>query len=173
MDVEEAVLRRRAVRSYEDRDVSKEKLERVLNAARMAPSARNEQDWKFVVVRDGDVKEKVYRAAGRQSFIREAPVVIAGVSTNPDYVMSCEVPAGIVDLSIALDHITLKATEEGLGTCWVGAFDQEKAKEALDVPEENKIVALMPLGYPKGGLKKKDKDRKSLEEVVSFNQFTE
>lgn len=171
MDVGNAILARRSVRSYQDEEIPQEKLEKVLNSVRMAPSAYNKQDWKFVVVRDEETKEKLYESAKKQSHVKEAPVVIAGVSTEPEDMMSCGVPGGIVHLAIALDHLSLKATEEGLGTCWIGAFYQDKAKEALEVPDECEIVSMMTLGYPQEPLKKREKDRKGLEEVVSYRSF--
>ncbi|KXA92998.1 hypothetical protein AKJ64_01655 [candidate division MSBL1 archaeon SCGC-AAA259E17] len=173
MDVEEAILRRRAVRSFEDREVPKEKLEEIMNSVRMAPSASNKQDWKFVIVMDDEKKEEVYRAANKQSFVKEASAVIAGITTDPEYRMSCGIPSGVVDLSIAMDHLTLKAAEEGLGTCWIGAFDQEKAKDVLEVPDEYEIVALMPIGYPKTSLEKRSKNRAEAREIVSYNTFSE
>ena len=169
MDVKEAVLKRRSVRSFKDREVSRETLEDIMESVRMAPSASNRQDWEFVLVDDHSLKEKLYRAANGQAFVREAPVVVAGVATDPDEVMSCGVNPGVVDLSIALDHLTLRAAEEGLGTCWIGAFDQEKTKDILNIPDEYKVISLMPLGYPKSELEPKDKTRKDLEEVISYN----
>lgn len=171
MNVEEAILKRRSVRSYKDKKVSRSKLNELMKSVRMAPSASNRQDWGFVLVDDHTTKEKLYLAAKEQSFVREAPVVIAGVATNPAEDMSCNVNAGTVDLSIALDHLTLRAAEEGLGTCWIGAFDQEKTKEILDIPGEYKVIALMPLGYPSQKLEKIEKPRKNLEEIVYYNSF--
>ena len=173
MDVEEAIQKRRSVRSYQDKEIPKNKLERVLNAARMAPSAKNKQDWKFIVAKDEEKRIELYEAARQQSFVKEAPVVIAGVATDPEYKMGCDIPGGIVDLSIALDHLTLQAAEEGLGTCWVGAFDQEKAKEILNVPKGCEIVSLMPMGFPKEPLEKRNKRRKSLSEVISYDTYAD
>jgi len=171
MNVKEAILKRRSVRAYKEKEVSPSILEEIMDSVRMAPSASNRQDWKFVLVEDEATKEKLYEAANRQSFVRQAPVVIAGVATDPEEMMSCDVNPGTVDLSIALDHLTLRAAEEGLGTCWIGAFEQEKAKEIMGIPDDCKVIALMPLGYPKEELVKRDKQRKSLEEIVSYNSF--
>ncbi|MFB6291206.1 MAG: nitroreductase family protein [Candidatus Bipolaricaulia bacterium] len=171
MKVQDAIKRRRSVRSYKDEEVPRTLLEDIMKSVRMAPSASNRQDWKFVIVDDESVKDQIYRAANEQSFVREAPVVIAGVATDPDEMMSCEVNAGTVDLSIALDHLTLRAAEEGLGTCWVGAFDQEKTKEILEIPENHKVISLVPLGYPTYDLTREEKRRKKLEEIISYNKF--
>ncbi len=173
MDVKEAIQKRRSVRSFKDRKVSRSKIEELLESVRMAPSASNRQDWKFLVVDDHAIREKLYSAAKRQEFVREAPVVIAGVATEPDKEMTCEVRPGTVDLSIALDHLTLRAAEEGLGTCWIGAFDQKKTKEILNLPKEHKVIALMPLGYPTHELEKGKKQRKPLEAIFSYNHYEE
>ena len=170
MSVYEAIKKRRSVRGYQDKDIPQETLEEILDAARLAPSARNKQQWKFIVVENEEIKQKLVSAANDQKFVGEASVVIAGVALEPDHKMSCEVPAYAVDLAIALDHITLAAQDNGLGTCWIGAFSQQKAKEVLEVPEEYKIVGLMPLGYPADSAG--TKNRKDLSEVVSYNKFS-
>ncbi|MBO8126953.1 MAG: nitroreductase family protein [Firmicutes bacterium] len=169
MNVYEAIENRRSVRKYEQKDIPMEVLTRILNAARLAPSANNRQDWKFIVVKDPELKKKVAEAARGQSFVGEASVIIAGVALNPEKLMSCEVPAYAVDLAIAMTQITLAAVEEGLGTCWIGAFDQAKVKELLGIPAEYKVVELMPLGYPAD--KPRTKIRKRLEEVVAYDRF--
>ncbi|KXB06949.1 nitroreductase [candidate division MSBL1 archaeon SCGC-AAA382K21] len=171
MKVEDAILKRRSVRSYKDKNISPDKLEKIMNAVRMAPSANNRQDWKFIVVKDEKKKNEVFEASKEQSQIKEAPVVIAGIATDSEKQMTCEVPGGIVDVTIALDHLSLIATEEGLGTCWIGAFYQDKVKKALEVPEEHKVVSMMTLGYPKKSMEKREKNRKELSEVVSYNVF--
>ena len=171
MELMEAIRTRRAVRDYEDKPVPEDKLRNVLEAARLAPSASNRQRWKFIVVRDIKRRPELSLAAGGQIHLMKAPVVIAAVATYPEYVMRCGVPAYAVDLAIAMDHITLAAVDEGLGTCWIGAFSQDEVREVLDVPENYRIVALMPLGFPKQ--ENKIKSRKSLEEIVCYETFQE
>lgn len=168
MDVFEAIKNRYSCRSYKAEPIPEDKLKKVLEAARLAPSAHNSQDWKFVVVKDEETRKGVAEAAG-QSFIAEAPVVIAAVSLDPEHVMSSGTPAYAVDLAIAMEHIALEAVEEGLGTCWIGAFDQEEVKEVLNIPESCKVVVLMPLGYPTD--KPRAKVRKSLDEITSEDSF--
>ena len=168
MDVFEAIKNRYSCRAYKPNLVPEEKLKKVLEAARLAPSAHNEQEWKFVVVRDAEKRNRLSEAAG-QSFIAEAPVVIVAVALEPEEVMSSGVPNYAVDLAIAVDHMTLAAVEEGLGTCWVGAFSQEKVKKVLGIPERYKVVILLPLGFPAN--KPKPKLRKKLEEIVSYEKF--
>lgn len=168
MDVKDAILTRKSVRSYKENKVPQEKLEEIMDSVRMAPSANNKQDWKFVIVED---EEKVYQAAKKQNSVKEASAVIAGVSTNPDEEMTCEILSGNVDLAIALDHLSLRAAEEGLGTCWIEAFHQKQMKKILEIPDEYKIICMMTIGYPKEPLRKAEKDRKSLEEIITYDSF--
>jgi len=156
------------VRAYADRAVEDHKLLRVLDAGRLAPSARNGQHWKFVVVREAALRGAVARAA-EQPFLGEAPVIIAIVSTQPDRLMYCGIPTGPVDCAIAIDHMTLAAVAEGLGTCWIGHFDQDACCKLLEVPGSASIIELLALGYPQAGPSRAS--RKPLEEVVCYERF--
>ena len=169
MNIYDTIKTRRSVRAYKPDPIPEDKLQRILDAARLAPSAHNAQDWKFIVARNPQKRRQLAKAAASQNFIAQAPVIIAGVSLNPTHIMSNDVPAYAVDLAITLDHLTLAAVEEGLGTCWIGAFNQEEAKRILDIPEQYKIVALMPLGYPLDKLA--SKTRKPLKEVICEEKF--
>lgn len=171
MKVMEAIAGRRSVRSFSSRPIEEEKLLRVLEAGRLAPSARNMQDWKFVVVRDPDMRRKLAKAANNQDFVGQAPVVIAACGTS-DYVMTCGQLTYPIDVAIAVDHMTLAAVEEDLGTCWIGAFYEEKVKEILGVPETSRVVALLPLGYPAEAAKATKaapKPRKPIGEIVAYD----
>ncbi|MGQ9628877.1 MAG: nitroreductase family protein [bacterium] len=170
MDVREAIRMRRSIRAFQDRPVEEEKLRSVLEAGRLAPSASNRQDWKFIVVRDKATREKLARAANNQKFVGEAPVVIVACGTNPTRVMSGGQHACPVDLSIAVDHMTLQAVEEGLGTCWIGAFNAEAVRKILGIPEEVAVVHILPLGYP--AQQPPPRPRKPFEEVVSFERWS-
>ncbi len=170
MELHEAIRQRRSVRVYEDRPVPQETLTTILEAARLAPSARNLQPWKFVVVTDPQLRRALGEAANGQHFVGTAPVVIAGVALQPEHVMSCEVPAYAVNLAIAMEHIALTAVANGLGTCWVGAFSQAKVRETLLIPDPYKVVQLMPLGYPAGAIPQ-PRPRKPIDEIVSFERF--
>ena len=170
MDTLTAIRARRSIRKYRNQPIEPEKLEAILEAARLAPSARNAQLWKFVVVQDQKQRE-LLATATKYSFIADAPVIIAGVALDPDRVMSCGVPAYAVDLAIAMTNITLAACALGLGTCWIGGFDQDIARKALGVPEKYKIVELMPLGYPAEN--PQPRQRKDLAEIVCYDRFSE
>lgn len=169
MNVMEAIRKRRSVRSYQERPVEEEKLKTVLEAGRLAPSANNMQEWKFVVVRDEQTRQKLMVAARNQSFVGQAPVVIAACAIDTEKVMSCGQPAYPIDIAIAVDHMTLAAVEEGLGTCWIGAFDENQVKQILDVPKSVRVPIIFTLGYPadKGVLK----SRKPLEETFAYDKY--
>lgn len=149
MKIIEEIVARRSVREYAALPVEEEKLSRVLEAGRLAPTARNQQDWRILVVTDPALKERLIdEASPHQPFLKQAPLLLAACALNPSYVMRCGHPAWLIDLAIVLDHISLQAVREGLGTCWIGSFDEEKAKAVLRVPDAVRIVELMSLGYP-------------------------
>jgi len=164
MDLMQAIRTRRSIRAFLDRPVEEDKLLAVLEAGRLAPSARNMQDWKFIVVRDAAARRELAVAARDQQFVSQAPVVIAACGTS-DLVMTCGQPAYAIDVAIALDHMTLAAAELQLGTCWIGAFYEDRVKEILGVPPEVRVVALMPLGYP--AQMPEPRPRKEMEEIVA------
>jgi nitroreductase len=149
VDVYEAIRTRKSVRSYQNRPVEPEKLRRVMEAARLAPSARNDQEWRFVVVTDRAKRERLAGEASGQGFIAEAPVVIAACAETDHRTMPCGQKAYPIDVAIAIDHLTLAAVAEGLGTCWIGAFDPEVVRRILGIPPSVAVVELLPLGYPR------------------------
>jgi nitroreductase len=169
MEFLELVNNRYACRSYRPQPVEEDKLLRVLEAVRLSPSGSNRQPWKFVVVHNEEVKQRLVRACAGQGFIAIAPVVIAGVGLMPERMMSCGVPGDPVDLAIALTHLSLAATAEGLATCWIGAFSQDGVREVLGVPQTAKVVELMTLGYPADN--PRPKNRKRLSDIVSIDRW--
>ena len=148
MDVYEAISVRKSVRKFQDKDIPEEVLTRLFAAARLAPSASNRQEWRFVVVRNPETRKKLAVAARNQTFVGEAPVVLACCAETNGHVMTCGQPCYPIDVAIAMDHLTLCAAAEGLGTCWIGAFDETKVKEILGIPTGIRVVELMPVGYP-------------------------
>ncbi len=171
MRVMEAIKSRRSVRAFKPDPIPEADLNAVMDAARLAPSASNRQPWKFVVVTDPDKRAALAKASRNQGFVGEASVVIVAVALEPDQVMTCGVERYAVDLAIAVDHITLAAVDKGLGTCWIGAFDQDEACRIVGVPEEYKIVTVLPLGYPAD--EPRPKTRKTLQEIVCWETFAE
>jgi len=170
MNVMDAIKTRKSVRAYLDRPVEEEKLSVILEAGWFAPSASNRQDWRFVIVREVEKRKKLAQAAGSQDFIAEAAVVIVACAENDGHVMKCGQPCYPIDVAIALDHMTLAAVELGLGTCWIGHFDEEKVKEILGIPEKIRVVELMPLGYPIDP-SAKEKKRFPLSTIVRYEHW--
>jgi nitroreductase len=170
MNVMEAIKTRYSLRNYQNKPVEQEKLDAILEAARIAPSARNVQEWRFIVVRDENTRKALSKAAKNQVFVAEAPVVIACCAVKTDYIMTCGQLAYPIDLAIAIDHMVLKAIEEGLGACWIGAFYEDQVKDILKIPKEVRVVQMLILGYPsKPGSGKKD--RLSIQEIVKYETW--
>jgi nitroreductase len=171
MEVFEAIRERRSVRAYLPQAIAAERLERILEAARLAPSASNRQPWHFVVVTNQQ-KRKALSKERYAKFLAESPVVIVGCGDrdlSPNW--------HVVDTAIAMQNMVLTATGEGLGTCWVGSFNENQVKELLSIPEKFKVVALLALGYPREKLDLRNKirafirRRRKLEKIVSLNEF--
>lgn len=170
MDIYKVIRTRKSVRSFLDRDIEEDKLQRILEAVRLAPSAKNKQEWRFVVVRDRQKREQLARAAHDQTFVGEAPVVIACCAETDKHVMRCGLECYPIDVAIAIDHLTLAAVSEGLGTCWIGSFESEQVKQILGIPQEIVVVELLPLGYPQDtGIK--EKSRLKLAETVHYEKW--
>lgn len=125
MNVIDAIKARKSVRRYLEKPIEEEKLLSVLETGRLAPSASNRQEWRFIIVRDEITRKKIAEAASRQTFVGEAPVIIVACAETTGHIMMCGQQCYPIDVAIALDHITLAAVELGLGTCWIGAFDEE------------------------------------------------
>ncbi len=170
MDVYEAIRTRKSVRAYLDKEVPGDVLSRILEGARLAPSAKNLQEWRFVVVRDPRTREKLARAARNQAFVAQAPVVLACCAETDGHVMTCGQACYPIDVAIAIDHITLCAVAEGLGTCWIGAFFEDQVKEILGIPPHIRVVELLPLGYPKDP-SPVPKRRLPLERIVRWERW--
>ncbi len=170
MEVFEAIQARKSVRSYIDKPVPKEILDKILEAGRLAPSASNNQPWRFVAVTNPKTREIL--SEGRfAKFLVESPVVIVGcadLKKAPKW--------GVVDVTIAMQQMVLAATEEGLGTCWIGSFSEESVKKALKVPDGFQVVAMLALGYPREKFEiatkiLRTRNRRPLDEIVSREEF--
>jgi nitroreductase len=170
VEVFDAIRARRSVRSYSSDQVPKEALERVIEAGRLAPSASNVQPWHFIVVTDQGRRNAL--SEGRYAgFLKQSPVVIVGCGdrkASPKWY--------VIDTTIALENMVIQATAEGLGTCWIGSFDNNKVARTLGLPEHMVVVAMLAVGYPKDKLGLEDSIRrkrsvKSASEVVSIEGY--
>lgn len=175
MNFLELVQKRRSLRTYLDKLVEKEKLEYILECARLAPSWKNMQCWRFIVVEELSQRKALAETMaetnpGRKALV-QAPVVIvlcavpteSAVWEGKDYMM--------LDAGLAMEHLILAATEQGLGTCWQGLFSEEKMRQALNIPENVKVVAMTPLGY--AAEERNPRPRKAMEEIVSYGRYGE
>ncbi len=140
----------------------------ILEAARQAPSAKNLQDWRFVVVTDKATKKKLAVAANGQTFIENAGAIIVACTAS-DHVMRCGQAIGPIDVSIALEHMCLQATELGLATCWIGSFYADKVRAVVGIPEEVQIIELLALGHPADS--PKEHRREPIESIVSLEKW--
>jgi len=174
LDVFETIRKRRSVRSYARTPVPDEVLVKVLDAARLAPSAGNIQPWRFIIVRDEEKRARIAKGCRYGKFLDESPVVIVACGdkkASPRWY--------VVDTSIALEHVVLAATALGLGTCWIGMFNKKDLREMLKLPENLEIVALMALGYPREKLDlgarvlHAVRPRKELGDIVSLEIYGE
>ncbi len=173
----ELVRKRQSVRRYLPSSVPREILDRCLEAARLAPSACNSQPWSFIIVDDEKLKNKLADEAfsgiySLNSFARKAPVIIAAVTERSRYITCLAgyfrgVQYSLIDIGIACSHLILQAEEEGLGTCWLGWFDEKAVKRILGIPKDKKIDLMLSLGYPEF-LKLREKKRRPLDEIRRF-----
>jgi nitroreductase len=162
MDVIEAIEARRSIRKYEPRKIPSEVLNQLLDSARLAPSANNRQGWDIVVVTDAELLGRLVTVAGDQRFVGECSAFLVGVVQRGAFL------AG-VDVTIALDHLSLRAVELGLGTCWIGDFEAEPLKEALGIPPDREVPICMTLGYPAHS--PSARNRKGLSELFRSNDW--
>jgi len=168
MTVLEAIRKRYSCRSYQDRAIEQEKLDSIFEAARLAPSAKNLQDWRFVVVTDEQKRQQVAESTNRPQVFGRAGAIIVACS-NSDFVMGCGQTVGPIDVAIALEHICLQAAELGLATCWIGSFKPEKVKAALDIPADIAVIELMALGYSSNG--HRETTRQPIENILCYQKW--
>lgn len=185
MDVFKAIQWRRSVRRFSTQKIEREKILQILEAGRLAPSSSNRQAWHFVVVDDPSIINQMPRTVpvGTRrivTFIEDAPLVIIGCYSKAFTHVIAQLAGHenhLIDVSIAMAHMTLAATELGIGTCWVGWFGESRLQRLLGLPRKYKIVALLVLGYPAersskasiGGIP--PRPRKSISDIVSYNRF--
>ncbi len=163
---------RRSVRRYKDQPVEEEKLQAVLEAARSAPSWANMQCWYYIVVKDPATRSTIAEILEKNPIskgITQAPVLIVACADPEQSGKMGDQSYYLVDIGISLEHLMLEACNQGLGTCWVAWLDEEKLKQVLEVPDNIRIVALTPLGYP--DQPPTERRRKPLEEIVFHEKW--
>jgi len=158
MQTIDAIMKRRSIRKYQKEAIPDEDLKKILECGRQAPSAANRQPWRFIVVEEQALKEKVASACSGQMWMADADVILVGIG-----IPSISEKWYPVDVAIAMQNMIIAATDLGYGSCWIGAFSQEDVKNALNIPENEKVIALTPLGVP--DQEPEPRPRKPFEEV--------
>ncbi len=171
------VKKRKSIRKYSSRPVPREMIDSCLEAARLAPSACNSQPWSFIVVDDEKIKNEIVKKAlsgiyKMNDFVREAPTLIVVLTEHSAYIARMggqlrHVKYSLIDIGIACEHLILRAVELGLGTCWLGWFNEKAVKKVLGLPKSKKIDVMISLGYPEVA-DGKDKKRKSLKKTRRY-----
>ncbi len=184
MDFYEILMKRRSCRSFSEKEISRQDIEKCVEAARLAPSACNSQPWKFIIIQEEKRKAELVQAAasgvytdkiGPNRLLQQAPVIIALINqkmklTARGAALIKGTDYALLDMGIAGEHFVLQATELGLGTCWVGWFNEKKVKKLLHVPKSLRIPCLLAMGYPKED-KIKEKKRKELRDIMSYDEY--
>ncbi len=171
MEFFEVLYKRKSIRSYKKDPVSEEKLKKVLDAARVAPSACNKQPWHFIVIREEKIRKELQEAYSKEWFYSAPVIVCACGEVSKNWVRKYDNKNyNDVDVTIAMDHLILAATAEGLGTCWIAAFNPEVVRKVLNLPQGIEPVALTPLGYPEETFGGKT-DRKTLSDIIHWEKW--
>lgn len=175
----ELINKRQSDRAYLSNPIEDDKLERILEAGRLAPSACNAQPWKFIIVNEQELKNKIAdctssKILGMNHFTKQAPVHIVIVEEKANFTSNAgsliknkQFP--LIDIGITAEHICLQATAEGLGTCMLGWFDEPKVKKLLNIPKSKRVPLIITLGYPAN--ETREKRRKDLKEIISYNGY--
>jgi nitroreductase len=158
------ILNRRSIREYENKEIPKDIFDQILEAGRHSPSAANKQPYRFVIVTDSEIKQEMSGMFSR--FLKKAPVVIVGCA-NPKAFLTGK--WAVIDTTIALENMVLAAWSLGVGSCWVGSFQEKKIKKLLEIPMDWRIIALVPFGYP--AEKPKPRKKKQKNDLFSINHF--
>lgn len=178
-EILELIISRQSDRKYNDQPIEKEKLDRIIEAGRMAPSANNEQPWKFIVVTEPELLKTISEAAaakllGMNMFVNQAQVLIVIVREKPD--LSSKIGAiiknkdySLIDIGIASENICLQAEAEGIGSCMIGWFNEKKLRRILSIPRLKRVELIITLGYSLN--EKREKKRKPSDVTVSYNKY--
>lgn len=170
---------RQSDRAYTIQTIEKEKIERILEAARLAPSACNAQPWKFIVIDNPELKNKIAdctssKVLGMNHFTKQAPIHIAIVEERANFTSNAgSLIKGkhfpLIDIGIAAEHMCLQAAAEGLGSCMLGWFDETKVKKLLNIPKSKRVPLIITIGYPEK--ETREKRRKDVDDIVSYNSY--
>jgi nitroreductase len=165
----EAIIGRRSIKQFKPTPIEKDKLERVLEAGRLAPSAKNRQEWRFVVLQKQALREKVREAAFGDEKVAQAPAIVAICTTNVEYMMPNGQLSYPIDLAFAAAFMMIQATAEGLGTCCLSTYDEQMIRDLISVPFSMRVVLLLLVGYPEK--LPEPAPRKPLKRIVGYEHW--
>jgi nitroreductase len=180
MEFINVVESRRSIRTYLEKKVESSKIDYIIECARRSPSWANRQCWKFIIVKDKSIIKELSKTSLINRWLKNAPIIVVACA---DPIMSGSnngIDYFIVDVSIAMEHLILAATDVGLGTCWIGGFNEDKIKKILIIPKRIRVVSMTPLGYPseKNGFIDKSykffassKKRKNINEIIKYDKW--
>ena len=172
MTVLDVIRERGSVRRYDDRSIPKDVLGQVLEAARLAQSAANRQPWEFIVVQKKDMMREL--ASASENFVGEAAAVIVCIAHPENCGHVGSLGSFLVDVAIAVENVALVSWELGLGSCWIGAYKEDKVRQLLGIPENLRVVSLLSLGYPveKPASQTIRQRRKPLAQIIHYEKYT-
>ena len=165
MDCVEEILNRRSIRKFKNKAVSDEIINNILEAGRLAPTATNQQPWHFVVARNQQEKE-AFSFGGFNKFVNDADFIILGVYKKSEVIIE---KLSLIDVTIALQNMVITAKVQGVGSCWMGAFDENKLRNTLNLPDDCIIVGAVAFGIPDE--QPKQPPKKQLDEIMHFNKW--
>jgi nitroreductase len=180
MEFTNVIQTRNSIRSYLDKEVEDEKIEYILECARVAPSWVNKQCWRFIVVKNNDTISELAKTSIINRWLKRVPCIIVACGDPTESGKKNDIEYYAVDVSIAMEHIVLAAFNVNLGSCWIGGFDEKKVKDILQIPNRIKVVAMTPIGYPSKNpglidnvskLITRNTKRKNLNEIVHFEKW--
>jgi nitroreductase len=180
MEFIDVIKSRTSIREFSTKEVEEEKINYILECARLAPSWMNKQSWRFIVIKNKETIEIIAKTSLINRWLKTAPVLVIACADPTESGTHNSTEYYNIDVAIAFEHLILGATDIGLGSCWIGGFNEEKVKELLEIPKRIRVVALTPLGYPVGkkgiveGITKtilRGKKRKTLDEIVHYEHW--
>jgi nitroreductase len=185
VNFEDVIFTRKSIRSFSEREIPEEVLQKMFKAAQVSPSAQNKQCWRFIVVKEREKRKELALNSGLigtvNFFIKDAPVIIAACADPNRSAKMNGQEYYLVDTAIAFQQMMLTAWSEGIGSCWLAAFNEKKVKEILSIPEHIRVVALSPFGYPKEkenfyaktvSFVAKSSKRLELEKIISYEKWS-
>jgi nitroreductase len=169
LSVSETVRNRGTIRRYLDQPISQENLIKIMESARLSQSAANRQPWQFIIVTDASMKKNLSKASRNQESISTAAAVIVCLANPSEAAKVGPFEGFLVDGSIAIENMALTSWELGIGSCWIGAYDEKTIKELMEIPEPIRVISLLTLGYPHE--KPKVKNRKILTDILHYERY--